>query len=98
MSKQIDMCTMCVSYENGDFLQSSIEPSGLSSIRGTKYKEDDFVLWKFDGEMPIFAKIIAIIIPELSEPKFVIFPLVTVAFSSHFHAYKVVYRLSLFLL
>ena len=45
--------------------------------------------------MPIFARIIAIILPELSEPKFVIFPLVTVALSSHFHAYEVVYRHSL---
>ena len=61
-------------------------------IHGTKYKEDDYVLWKFEGEVPIFARIKAIILPELSEPKFVIFPLVTVTFSSHFHAYEVVYR------
>lgn len=60
-------------------------------IHGTKYKEDDFVLWKFEGETPIFVKIKAIILPELSEPKFVIFPLITVAFSSHFHAYEVTY-------
>jgi hypothetical protein len=43
----------------------------------SKYKEDDFVLWRFDGDVPIFARIKAIILPELSEPKFVIFPLVS---------------------
>ena len=63
-------------------------------IYGTKYKEDDFVLWKFDGDVPIFARIKAIVLPELSEPKFVIFPLVTAVFSAHFHSYEVVYRLS----
>ena len=45
--------------------------------------------------MPIFARIKAIILPELREPKFVVFPLVTVGFSSHFHAYEVVYCHSL---
>ena len=45
--------------------------------------------------MPIFARIKAIILPELSEPKFVIFPLVTVVFSAHFHAYEVAYHHSL---
>ena len=64
-------------------------------IYGTKYKEDDFVLWKFDGDVPIFARIKAIVLPELSEPKFVIFPLVTAVFSAHFHSYEVVYHHSL---
>ena len=61
-------------------------------MHGTKYKEGDCVLWKFEGEVLVFAKIKAIILPEISDPKFVIFPLVTFNFSSHFHAYEVVYH------
>ena len=77
------------------FISSILHRTKWIVIHGTKYKEDDFVLWKFDGDVPIFARIKAIILPELSEPKFVIFPLVTVVFSSHFHAYEVVYHHSL---
>ena len=56
------------------------------------WQEDDFVLWKFEGEVPVFGRIKAIILPELNEPMFVIFP---VTFSSHFHAYEVVYHHSI---
>ena len=37
-------------------------------MHGTKYK-NDCVLWKFEGEVSVFAKIKTLILHEISDPK-----------------------------
>ena len=58
-------------------------------VCGTTYKEGAVVLTKFINDMPIFGRIITIILHSSTEPLIVTNLLETVFFNKHFFAYQV---------
>ena len=58
-------------------------------LQGTRYKTGDCVLLRFDGEIPIFGKVSAIVIKSPKEALLIAELLQTVCFVEHFCSYQV---------
>ena len=58
-------------------------------IRGTLYSVGTVVLTKFIEDMPVFGRIVDIVLHESTKPLLVIDLLETMCFNKHFYAYEV---------
>ena len=58
-------------------------------IQGTQYKIGDCVLLRFNGEIPIFGKVLGIVMKSEKHAVFATETLQTVCYADHFHAYQV---------
>ena len=58
-------------------------------IRGTLYNVGAVVLTKFNEDMPVFGRIVDIILQESMKPLLVVDVLETMCFNRHFYAYEV---------
>ena len=59
-------------------------------LKGTKYKIGNCLLYRFNGETPVFVKVVDILfLPNKIEPVFVGQTLETTCYNQHYHAYQV---------
>ena len=59
-------------------------------INGTTYRKGTVVVCGIEDDIPVFGRIMELIVTPHQECLFVICPLLTLAFQHHYHAYKVV--------
>ena len=55
-------------------------------ITGTRYKQGNILVCSFDEEIPVFGKIVDIIITKFSDCLFILIPYIGINFHTHYNA------------
>ena len=58
-------------------------------ITGTRYKQGNILVCSFDEEIPVFGKIVDIIVTKFSDCLFISIPYIGINFHTHYNAFEV---------